>query len=113
MSDYGYNDNESSSKTRGNWVDDFSKIGETLTGLAGAISPFFGKAPVNTGTVGTGGTDGTGGVGDDYWTGGGGGGGGYTPPPKEPPKTGKIILFSALGLAAVGTAVYFIVRKKQ
>jgi LPXTG-motif cell wall-anchored protein len=105
MSEY-YNTGEGT-KERGNWVDDFSQIGETLTGLAGSILPFFGKNPTNQKPKE-----------DDYWTEGGGTGtgggttGGGTPPPK-PPQTGKIILFSVLGLGAVGTAVYFLVRKKQ
>jgi hypothetical protein len=109
-----YND-DIEKKERGNWVDDFSKIGETVTGLAGAIFPFFnkdgkkdGKPPKeepieeeNTDNWNNG--QGEGGQGQ--------GGGGNDDDGKSP--IGKILIYSTLGLAVIGTAVYFIVKRKK
>ena len=107
MSEYNDIVESNNKKERGNWVDDFSQIGETLTGLAGVVLPFFGKQPTNTNTNTNTNTDF---FEDDENTGSGATGG--TPPP-ERPRTGRIILFSTLGLAVVGTVVYFIVKKRK
>jgi hypothetical protein len=99
-----YND-DIEKKERGNWVDDFSKIGETVTGLAGAIFPFFNKdgkppkeEPIEENT-------------DNWNSGQGGQGQGQGQGGKSP--IGKILIYSTLGLAVIGTAVYFIVKRKK